>query len=374
MVGAALLGVCCSLAIAAEVQPPSTPTPSFQLPPIKFAGYVQNRLYSAAAANAEFRVERVSISALASLQNDSKGYVEVYYQPWAVQSGLYLESAYFDGPAGDGRLRVGKGRRQTFGIVPSYNYRKTSNYGIVAESFTQDRIQGVQYMYRQCGVDLGIAAHTGYRLGTRNIGEIPGDDVRNATNSTPHLCFRDIPGALSNKAQMSTRIGGIWPKGLKGGVSYSIGGLDNRDLTNLTTSSAANPLTPGGTPALIPGATSQTMQVWGLDFTHEPKTFLVQGEFYGAKVSSLSYNGWEALVGWDPPVGWRYYARYGQQNMHLTPTANPLSWDDRQLTLSAVQPLFKGTWLQYEAEFNYENSNAGKVWNNLFFAEFFVSF
>ena len=103
-------------------------------PSAQIHGYMQNRIYAGDGASPEFRSERISVSALAGLPDDSSAYVEVYYQPWASASGLYLESAYYDRPLGKGRLRVGKGRRITFGMTPSYPNRKTSNYGLVAEA------------------------------------------------------------------------------------------------------------------------------------------------------------------------------------------------------------------------------------------------
>jgi hypothetical protein len=103
--------------------------------------------------------------------------------------------------------------------------------------------------------------------------------------------------------------------------------------------------------------------------------FVAQGEYYGAKASTLEYNGWDVLVGWAPPAGWKYFARYGQQNMYTPATNNPLSWDDRQLTLSIVQPISKTVWLQYEGEFNTAKTDTGaKPKDNLFFVELFTGF
>lgn len=78
------LGLLCSVAFAAD-GPPA----------VQVHGYIQNRLYSGSGANAEFRTERVSVSAIADLPDKSVGYVEVYYLPYATSSGLYLESAYY---------------------------------------------------------------------------------------------------------------------------------------------------------------------------------------------------------------------------------------------------------------------------------------
>lgn len=348
-------------------------------PPVQVHGYMLNRVYGGPGATPEFRSERISVTAVGALPDDSTAYVEVYYHPWAPSSGLYLESAYYETGLGAGKIRIGKGRRITFGITPAYPNRRTTNYGLVSEAFTQDRIQGVQYTIERDALDAAISVHTGYRLGVRQIGEIPGDTIRNQKHSVPHLCFRDPASGggtpdsrQSSKLDISARLGGRWENGLKAGVSALVGKLDDADLQNLRTDK--NVLAPGTSPALLPGATSKTKRVLAFDYTYKhPEGLVTQGEFYAGKVSSLKYNAWNFLVGWEPPVGWKFYVRYAQQNMGSAANpANPLSWDTRQLSISAVQPLRKGLWLQYEMEINTEKP--GSVSNNIFFVELFSGF
>lgn len=369
MTAVLLLAMPLGAVLAAEAGPP----------PVQVHGYMQNRIYFGPGATPEFRSERISVSAVAALPEDSTAYVELYYHPWASASGLYLESAYYETAFGAGKIRLGKGRRITFGITPAYPNRRTSNYGLVSEAFTQDRIQGVQYTIQKNALDAGIGVHTGYRLGVRQIGEIPGDNIRNQKYSVPHLCFRDpVSGGgtpesrLSSKLDISARLGGRWENGLKAGVSALVGKLDDGDLQNLRTDK--NVLAPGTSPALLPGATSNTKRVLAFDYTYKhPEGLVTQGEFYAGKVSSLKYNAWNFLVGWEPPAGWKFYIRYAQQNMGSAANpANPLSWDTRQLSISAVQPLRRGLWMQYEMEINTEKP--GSVSNNIFFVELFSGF
>lgn len=346
-------------------------------PKIDVHGYMQNRFYMAEGANPEFRSERISISTIATFADTSNAYVEIYYHPAAAAGGLYLESAYYDRPIADGRLRVGKGRRQTFGITPAYPNRKTSNYGIVSEAFTQDRIQGLQYMASKGTMDLGLSVHTAYRLGTRNIGEIPGDTLRNATHQVPHLALREANGDLSQKLQFSGRIGGNW-NGLKAGLSASFATLDTRDMANLTGAGTLTPVDPrtglATGPLLTPTSDNNMSQI-GLDFMKKwPSGFMAQGEFYDASVSTLDYNAWNLLAGQEFPSGWKIIVRYAQQNMDIAPITNPLSWDVRQTSISVVQPIAKSVWIQYEYEINSEKTDGASVGNNVFFIELFSGF
>ena len=344
-------------------------------------GYMQNRFYSAPAAGGEFRNERISFSLQANgFPNDSNAYVEVYYHPYASSSGLYLESAYYDTPFGGGRLRVGKGRRLTFGITPSYGNRRTSNYGLISEAFTQDRIQGVQWVRKSAQFDYAFALHTAYRLGTRNIGEIPGDDARNVAHQVPHLCLRDFPGALSHKLAFSGRVGHTMPGGAKVGLSYSTWALDDRDIADLKGTTTGllpkNPLT-GATTAepLLASVTDKKAENWGFDMSWKKKSFIAQAEYYLGSISDLDYNAWSVLLGWEPPKGLKFYARYGAQDSGLAATTNPLTWDTQQISLSVVQPIAKSVWMQYEFEINSEDTYNGKdVRNNLFFVELFTGF
>ncbi len=394
----ALTGVLLAASAAAalaQAAAPAAPGP----PKIEVHGYMQNRVYIGPGANPEFRSERISVSTQATFANNNTAYVEVYYHPWVNTNGLYLESAYYDAIVNDGHLRIGKGRRQTFGITPSYPNRKTSNYGIVSEAFTQDRIQGVQYFISKNNLDLGLSAHSGYRLGTRGVGEIPGDTPRNATHAVPHLALRDphsgsgnqafnaVSGQLSQKLQFSGRIGTTW-SGVKAGLSASFGTLDKRDVANLrgTGDNVLRPTNPitgvaaGTTPTtgvlpLLPDTTDDGMSQWGLDIMKRwDSGFMAQAEYYDASISDLGFDAWNILGGYEFKNGWKFFVRYSEQNMDTPISNNALTWDLKQTSISLVQPIAKSVWLQYEYEINSEETGGPSVSNNLFFVELFSGF
>ncbi len=361
-----LLGICA--AVVAEEAAPR----------IQVTGYMQNRVYIPEGSTLQFRAERLALCAKANLPNDSIAYAELQYHPSLSNNAVLVDSTYYETPVGMGRLRVGKGRNFTFGLTPTLGNRKTSNYSPGAESFTQDRIQGAQYLVQKESLDFGVSIHQSLRLGSRPIGDVQAESARAADHTVKHLALRDTQNDMSQRLAVSARIVGKWNDGrIKGGVSGLFGSIDDRDLVNLTTSSATNPLTPGGTPSLLPASTtSKTRRLLGADLQLKcPSGLLAQGEYYDAKISELGSDAWNVLLGYESADSWKFYARYSRQTFDVAKTANQLSWDLKQITLSAVQPIRKGMWVQYEYEINKEDSDTGiGVKNNIGFVELFVSF
>ena len=365
ILGAALLGLGTPAASAAADKPT-----------VEVHAYMQNRGYLAAGANPTFRAERISVSTQAALPHDSSGYIELYYHPWATASGLYQESAYYDTPLGPGRLRVGKGRRLTFGITPS---RQPPHQQL------RGRRRGVHP-----GPDQGVQyCCSGARSMPVSACKPPSAWARARwakSPATPRTCRpcrappepARLPGELSSKPQVSLAwaAAGATARTACAPLLWLLGRPRWPRPGNLRTSAPTNPLTPGGTPALLPASTTRAGQ-WqlGPDFTYRhPSGLLAQGELFFAEVSALGFAGGYLLGGYEAPSGWRFYARYGLQEMHTARTANPLSWDTRQFSLSVVQPLRQGLWLQYEYERNSERTHGPKVNNDLFFAELFTGF
>lgn len=336
-------------------------------------GWILNRLY-AEPGNAHFEMERVSLVASKKIDADLDAYVEYYYHHWVNRavpgpSPWFLESAYVNYTDERGnQLRVGKGRNYCFGIVPHYGNRKHSEYGLVAETFTQERIVGAQYFGSTPDkkLDYGIALYNALRMGSRNAG-------------TDQAVFRGDPFVRhladkgeGNNLEVSARVAAQIVEGGKVGLSFRRGELRPSEIAFLAT----NNLVP-------PATTDDTNRRWGVDFDYKSPTGVVaQAEYYDATASTLDFKGWDVLVGFvpvDDPMGIKYYARYGK--LDLNPpgvTANELTWDQKQLILSVVKPLRakKPVWLQLEYIKNDEDPPAAALEkdNDVFFLELFTAF
>ncbi len=220
----------CIIAVCAAI---SADEPEFK-PSVEVHGYMLNRLYTPPGNTPRFDTERVSLSAIGHIAPAITGYVEVYFHPWvpdvilpnnsgetitAEEGRVYLESAYLDLPLGAGNMRIGKGRQLNFGLTPTYPNRKTTQYGILSELFTQDRTQGFQYTCKQKTFDGGASVFTDNRLESRFIGYYPNPDVYQFVGLPPfpppvarpraiqHFAMRDDTAENSGLMAGSIRVG-----------------------------------------------------------------------------------------------------------------------------------------------------------------------
>ncbi len=342
---------------------------------VELHGYMQNRFYMNPDASARFVVDRVSLSAIGKMGDDGNAYVEVYLHPWlpaatqAEQFRTYLESAYVDLPLAAGRIRVGKGRMLNFGLTPSYPNRKTSQYGIIAETFTQDRIVGAQYAVKRGTFDFGTTVYTDESIGTRSIGEFAG-----ATQVVRHVVDKDVPASISGKLAVSAKIGWTAPK-YQVHFSGAVGKLNQNDLNNVLNAATAFNV----------ANTNRDHSKYGVDAVYATGPFVAQFELYKGTWSFLDITGWQALVGYQPKDQIRFYVRYSALNNDypnaVNGTAvnlvnNQLAWDTQQFTVGLVKPIRKGVWLEFNYEKNMEDPTGGSanVDNDLFFAELFTGF
>lgn len=332
---------------------------------VELHGYMQNRFYFPPDGDSQFVTERVSLSASAKVGDAGQAYAEIYFHPWipsvaaAEQFRTYLESAYVDLPLGQGRIRLGKGRQLNFGLTPSYGNRKTTQYGIISETFTQDRIVGAQYAVKKGAFEFGTTVYTDTRVGTRRIGDY---DAANPARTVPHFVDKDIPADASRDLAVSAKIGWTAPC-FSAHLSGATGKLEQLDADAI---GAAYGI----------ATTDRDHNKYGADVIWSKGPFVAQGEWYQGNFSFLKITGWQVLVGYQPKDTRRVYLRYSALDNDQTPNANSLTWNTQQLTLGIVQPITKGVWAEFQWEKNMEDpaGGAANVDNDLLFVEFFTGF
>lgn len=354
---------------------------------VELHGFMQNRFYANPDSSARFVAERVSLSAVGKFGTDAIGYVEVYYHPWltdrvigvpqptppvigytAEQSRIYLESVYADLPAGEGRLRIGKGRQLNFGLTPTYPNRKTSQYGIISETFTQDRIVGAQYTQKIGSFDFGGSLYTDQRVQNRKIGDFAGASVNQLMPSTKvvaHIVDKDDPANNPGTLAGSVRFG-ITKPDYQVHLSGASGKMVEEDVAVLNTAFG-----------MQSQSTSRKHQKYGFDAAVAHGPFCLQTEYYQGKFSFLTITGYQVLLGYQPKDKIRGYVRWsalsnGSMNNR---TASQLTWPTRQFTVGIIKPLRPGMWVELDYEKNMETT-AGlpKPKNDLLFLELFTGF
>lgn len=334
---------------------------------VELHGYMLNRFYANPSSSARFVSERLSLSAVAQLGSDGTAYVELYFHPWlpsvlaAEQYRTYLESAYVDLPLWNGRIRFGKGRQLNFGMTPSYPNRKTSQYGIIAETFTQDRIVGAQWSYKGQGFDGGFTVMTDQNIGERGIGDFAGNT--GATDVVRHLVDKDDPANNTGELAVTTRWGITRPN-FQIHLSGAIGELNKTDANKIASAYG------------LASTTNTDHDKWGLDVMWSRGPWVAQAEYYDGSFSFLDIKGWNVLVGYQPKDKMRAYVRWAELDNDQPTLANERTWDTQQLMIGIVQPIREGVWLEFQYEKNMEDPPAGvsEKDNDLLFVEFFTGF
>ncbi len=360
-------------------------------PTVELHGYMLNRFYANQCYSARFVTERVSLSAVGHLANDTIAYAEVYFHPWqtdrtfanpfgntatAEQGRTYLESAYVDTPFANGRLRFGKGRQLNFGLTPTYPNRKTTQYGILSETFTQDRIIGAQYDYKIGNFDIGSSLYTDLQVETRKIGDFSGATSTSVPPSTgapipanalvttvQHLCDRDDNANGSGRLAGSLRFGVTKPN-YQYHFSGAIGELTQADANFIAQQ------------YLLSSTTNKSHNKYGFDGSISSGPWVFQTEAYQGNFSFVKISGYSVLAGYQPKNKMRYYVRWAALNNNQTPTVYQTTWNTQQLTIGVVKPISNGVWIEVNYESNLESPPPGQLdkKNNMLFMEFFTGF
>jgi hypothetical protein len=387
-----LLAIMLTLLVGALAIPPASATMEWS--DLEVHGYMQSRYYVDFATNASvdgageisdvrkdnaFETERISLSGKMKMSNKISGYGELYIHPWLYRvhpSSVYLESFYLDCAVNpSAKLRVGKGRNNTFGVTPSAGNRKTSNYSPLQEMFTMDRTLGVQYLVSHPRNNWELSVCHSLRPQFRLIGQVAGEQYYGSSNAflrttVLHLADRDIPGDRSDKLTYSGRVGEKLGKSMEVGLSYRTGALDTTDEAYLAKyySSYNGDL---------------NLRRYGVDATYKAGSIYSLAQYFKGETGNIDNDGWEVLVGTEPnkPYCKGLYVRYGEQNIDVPSQVNKSwTWDTRQLAASYAIPLNKMNghlkWLQFEYERNMEKvpSGSDEIPNDIFFVELFSAF
>lgn len=273
----------------------------------------------------------------------------------------FLEHAYVDfkDMPLKGVMRVGATRNYCFGLVPAFPNRKTTNYGMVSDAFTHDRILGIQYLAKIKPFDVNIAIHNGYDLGARYVGE---GASKVAITADRDKNFASIMRNDTDKSKEgSARIAFAPDKSLNIGISGSSSRLCLADVATLNA-------------AIGKAYTNRTKTRAGLDFmVTKMDPVIFQGEYYKGWTSELEHSAYQGLVGYmikkDKKPWIDVYARYGEIKPDIAASASTSrqqTWTLSQTVLSCLYRFTPGAQLQLELENNDEKdrSTANKVYNN----------
>jgi len=306
------------------------------------------------------RIERYGIQFKEKIDDEFDWLTEIYIHPQlpASQGGLYLESAYLnwnlkERVPWDFSVRIGKGRNYCYGQTPSYSMRRTSDYSLYSEVFTQVRVVGLQ-TFSNFGenIQLAVALINPYTNSGRTLPDFAvGDKLTIAVSD------RDTENSTFNRVALSGRLG--YKTDL-----FNVGG-------NLYISDPKDTFTAGGSKS---GAKTR----FGVDAEVKLESgILAQAQFTAAQTridtnsdnvldDDLSHMGTEVLVGWEPDkLG--LYARYGM-----------VTFDDQMqalnsIMLSAVYKIRPRIHLRLEGLINGEDTDNTKGWaeseNNVLFFE-----
>ena len=303
------------------------------------------------------RIDRYGLRILQKVDDEFDLLTEVYIHPSEAdaRSRVYMESAFLNWHLKqrlpwDFNVRIGKGRNFCYGIAPSYANRRTSDYTLYSESFTQLRVTGFQTFSNFGNAQLAIAIVNPYTQSSRMFPDFP------IGNCIPiPICDRDNDTiAIKNRVGVSGRLGyktTMLNVGASGFVSQTgpdkAGGVKQKN--------AINRFGLDGELKLSSGLMAQA-QFTLASTPSDLDSLGVKGKKDKIPETDLSHNGGEVLVGWENWSTYKsgLYARYGM-----------LTYDDKlqglnQIMVSAVYKIRPNIHLRLEGLINGEETGSKK--------------
>jgi len=299
------------------------------------------------------RIERYGIQFREKIDDEFDWLTEIYIHPQqpAGQGRLYLESAYLNWNLKerlpwDFSVRIGRGRNFCYGQTPAYSRRRTSDYSLYSESFTQLRVVGFQ-TFSNFGenIQLAVAIINPYTNSGRFLPDFPvGDNIRLPISD------RDTENSTFNRVALSGRLG------------------FKNELVNVGANLYISDPKEGATGAKTRFGVDAELKLQNGLLAQAQATMAqtaIDTDGNGS-VEDLDHMGGEVLVGWEPnKLG--FYARYGM-----------VTYDDKfqalnSIMLSAVYKIRPRIHLRLEGLLNGEDTDAAKGWaecdNNVLFFE-----
>jgi hypothetical protein len=290
------------------------------------------------------RIDRYGLNLTNKVDDEFDWVTEIYIHPTEAdaRARLYMESAYLNWHLDkklpwDFTVRIGKGRNYCYGITPAYSSRRTSDYSLYSEAFTQEKVLGFQTFSNFGKLQLALALVNPYTLASRPVPDFPLGKSLNIP-----ICDRDTDQSKIQRVAVSGRLG-YKMSVLNMGASFYVSETGPQDDNELNR--------------------------YGLDGEMKlDNGLLAQGQFTIAKTNGEDHNGGEFLLGYEKDkVG--LYARYG-----LLTYDKGIGYDgsDRydlnQVMLSAVYKIRPTIHFRLEGLINGEDSDK-KIDNDVLFFE-----
>lgn len=295
-------------------------------------------------ANDEYtsRIERYGIQFKEVINDEFDWLTELYIHPQiaAAAGRLYMESAFLNWNLSkrvpwDFRIRIGKGRNYCYGQTPDYSRRRTSDYPLYSEAFTQMRVTGIQSFSDFGPWQIAVAIINPYTFASR---QLPDFNIGDAFNIP--VCDRDTDSSTLDRIAISGRLG------------YK------NDLINVGANVYMSDPKEGTQGAKSRFGFDGEIKTEGGLLGQVQATMATTQMNIGGTIEDLDHFGAEVLAGYEmDKIG--FYARYGL-----------MSYDDKlqdlnSTMLSAVYKIHPRIHLRLEALVNGETTDADKNWNEL---------
>jgi hypothetical protein len=338
--------------------------------PVQVHGFLLARTIVTQSQYSE-RIDRYGFQFAQKVDDEFDWLVETYIHSGEAdaRSRLYLESAYLNWHMGsklpwDFTLRIGKGRNYTNGITPAYSSRRTTDYSLYSEAFTQVRVTGFQTFsnFLDNKVQLAVGILNPYGLRSRPVPDFPLDPDYAAAKATGlgfiniPICDRDNDQSFTKRAAISARLGYKDKIGL---VAFNVGANGYATQTGPDKTAGGvkmkNSLNRFGLDAEVKSDMGLIAQA---QFTMAQTPVDLDGNAANGAEKLLSHNGGEALVGYEK-AKCGLYARYGM-----------LAYDKKlqdlnQIMLSAVYKARPTIQFRLEGLINGEKEDAAKGWKKV---------